>query len=310
MMRIDRFVRVLAEGDVPPDLAAAFPKGVLAAQKAHLESAKKRLDQLTCTTIHGFAQLLIKPYPVEADIDPGAEIVDPAEADLAFEERYLAWLKGHLSGEVNDGIVAELVLADERGALALIRNVADFLRQNRDSRPIAAQWSNAAIKKFVKAVAAFEKEIGRFDFRDDGTEDACRAFVELADLAKGCGLGAERPGNRSLLEAINLPRHEACFRKDGAKRSLAKKGAWEKAAAAIGRSKAEGTQAYDAVNSIRRPCAQDSHETFENTDGLAGYPTGLNCRDRASSSARSITYPAAHPPTPAHLQDARAKIHQ
>jgi hypothetical protein len=40
---------------------------------------------ITCTTIHGFCQQLIKPYPVEAGIDPGAT-TDPAAADLAYQD--------------------------------------------------------------------------------------------------------------------------------------------------------------------------------------------------------------------------------
>jgi len=53
-----------------------------------MQRARKAIDQLTCTTIHGFAQKLIKPYPAEANIDPGAEIIDPGEADIAFDEHY------------------------------------------------------------------------------------------------------------------------------------------------------------------------------------------------------------------------------
>jgi hypothetical protein len=82
--------------------------------------ACKVLDQLTCTTIHGFAQALIKPYPAEARIDPGAEIIDPAEPDLAFQELYEAWLKERLRDEMDDGIVAALVLADKAGGLGFI----------------------------------------------------------------------------------------------------------------------------------------------------------------------------------------------
>ena len=75
-----------------------MPKGITLEQKGKVERACKAIDQLACTTIHGFALALLKPYPAEANIDPGAEIVDPAEADLAFEERYEAWLKQRLSG--------------------------------------------------------------------------------------------------------------------------------------------------------------------------------------------------------------------
>ena len=123
-IRIERFVEELCTGKVPPDIASAFPENLSASQRTNLLQARQLLDQLVCTTIHGFAQALIKPYPAEAGIDPGAEIIDPAEGDLAFEERYRYWLKEHLSGEVDDDIVAELVIADEARGLVLPDQIA------------------------------------------------------------------------------------------------------------------------------------------------------------------------------------------
>ena len=87
LQRITRFAEALARGEVPSELTLAFASGISAEQQAQVQRACNAIDQLTCTTIHGFAQKLIKPYPAEADMDPGAEIIDPAEADLAFEER-------------------------------------------------------------------------------------------------------------------------------------------------------------------------------------------------------------------------------
>jgi ATP-dependent exoDNAse (exonuclease V) beta subunit len=92
-LRIEGFATMLSKGELPRDLEHLLPDGITPEQKAKVERACEALDQLACTTIHGFAQALLKPYPAEAHIDPGAEIVDPAEADLAFEERYQAWLK-------------------------------------------------------------------------------------------------------------------------------------------------------------------------------------------------------------------------
>ena len=57
-----------------------------------LQPPAAALDEITCTTIHGFCQQLIKPYPVEAGIDPGATIIDPAAADLAYQDLMTAWL--------------------------------------------------------------------------------------------------------------------------------------------------------------------------------------------------------------------------
>src|SRR4051812_9804172 len=70
-IRIERFVNELSAGTIPPDLDIAFPNDVPALQRENLARARKALDDLVCTTIHGFAQALIKPYPAEAGIDPG-----------------------------------------------------------------------------------------------------------------------------------------------------------------------------------------------------------------------------------------------
>ena len=133
-----------------------LPEGISAEQQAQVQRACNAIDQLTCTTIHGFAQKLIKPYPAEADMDPGAEIIDPAEADLAFEERYEAWLKAHLGGDDDDGVVAELVLADEQGALKLLGELAQFLRRNRDAKPAGgALVACEVVDRFVAAANQF-----------------------------------------------------------------------------------------------------------------------------------------------------------
>ena len=142
LMRIHRFAASLARGEIPREISIAFPTGITAEQRANVEQACKVLDQLTCTTIHGFAQALIKPYPAEARIDPGAEIIDPAEADLAFQELYEAWLKERLRDEMDDGIVAALVLADQAGGLGFIEEVAQFLRHNRNSKAAGCAMVN------------------------------------------------------------------------------------------------------------------------------------------------------------------------
>src|SRR5437899_3268182 len=78
LQRVTRFAEALAAGVVPNELVLAFPAGISAEQQIRVKRACYAIDQLTCTTIHGFAQRLIKPYPAEADMDPGAEIIDPA----------------------------------------------------------------------------------------------------------------------------------------------------------------------------------------------------------------------------------------
>ena len=77
---------------MPLELEEALPEGLSDAQRAHLQEGAATLDEITCSTIHGFCQQLIKPYPVETGIDPGAKIIDPAAAELAYQDLMEAWL--------------------------------------------------------------------------------------------------------------------------------------------------------------------------------------------------------------------------
>src|SRR5689334_14920455 len=57
--RIERFVQSLLRGDIPAELRDALPDGLTAAQQAQIEAGAHALDEITCTTIHGFCQQLI-----------------------------------------------------------------------------------------------------------------------------------------------------------------------------------------------------------------------------------------------------------
>lgn len=125
-----------------------------------------------------------------------------------------------ISGERDDDIVAELIIADEVRGLALIRSIADFLRRNRDARPADRVRSTDAGKQFATTVKALEKEIGRFEYREDQTHAACQAFVEMAKTLGGSAIGTKHPNSRSLIEAACIPRQIACFTQTTGKRQL------------------------------------------------------------------------------------------
>ncbi|MFK4511804.1 UvrD-helicase domain-containing protein [Bradyrhizobium daqingense] len=291
-IRIERFVSSLSAGEIPDDIVRAFPNGVPDNQRQNLVRAKQSLDELLCTTIHGFAQVLIKPYPAESGIDPGAEIVDPTEGDIAFNERYLNWLKEHLSGERDDDIIAELVLADEARGLRLIRSIADFLRRNRAARLPNYAWSISLAKDLSVAAAAFEKEIAQLDFQEEQTSDACTAFIEMVTMLGGSDLLVTKPRNRALVQTATIPRHVACFTQTGSKRQLRTKGAWEKAAAAKGKTKAHGTMAFQACTARYDACHQVLSELMAMVAGeiLARVVSAM---DRLSAEWREYKHSAA-----------------
>ena len=124
LTRVRDFVSDLAAGRIPPELRIALLGGLSDTQKAHLATASAAIDEITCSTIHGFCQRLIKPYPVEADIDPGARVMDRNQADLAFIEIVEAWLREQLSGG-EGGIIAEMVLHNPGETVGLIHKIVD-----------------------------------------------------------------------------------------------------------------------------------------------------------------------------------------
>jgi ATP-dependent exoDNAse (exonuclease V) beta subunit len=256
--RIERFTRTLAGGHVPKELRDGFANGLSAGQRANVERALQHLDQLACTTIHGFAQRLVAPYPAEAGIDPGAGIIEPAEAALAFQERYEAWLKARLSGTGADNIVGHLVLADEKKGLELLKGLAEFLVHHRDAAPAASSWSAALAAEFFASAKRFKLELQRLDFLDEDTQSKCDVFLRTVEALGGLDPAGAVPTDRELVAALRLPRESHCFTEAGSPRKYQGKGRWQHAAKAAGRSAAEGDRAFNAA----RHCYDSCHDAL------------------------------------------------
>jgi ATP-dependent exoDNAse (exonuclease V) beta subunit len=278
-LRIEQFTTALSRGEVPRDLTQAFPDGVPEVEKANVYRAWQSFDQLTCSTIHGFAQALIKPYPAEAGIDPGANIVDPTEADLAFKERYDAWLKERLCGDAGDGLIAQITLAREAAGLTLVEEIAQFLRKNRDASCARTAWSSNAMADFAQAVEQFEADLGGYGYGEEKTVAACRALRGLADLLGGYGLAVSAPNNAALIAALDFERDESCFTQAGGRRALQTKTKWQDAAAKAGQSKTNGAAAFDAILPRYKAC----HDALEALLGaIAGELLSRLCEETRS----------------------------
>ena len=114
LIRVREFVDELAAGRIPArKLRVALPNGLSDDHKSrNLAAAIAAIDEITCSTIHGFCQRLIKPYPVEANIDPGAAVMDRDQADLAFAEIVEIWLREELAGDAGQSCLPKWCLQD------------------------------------------------------------------------------------------------------------------------------------------------------------------------------------------------------
>jgi CRISPR-associated exonuclease Cas4 len=206
-VRITRFLDDLLAGTIPRDLKAAFPNGLTPLQRAALEASSDRMDELTCTTIHGFCHALLCSYAIEADIDPGAEVLDRNQMEVAFRSVFENWLNRRLgkAARANDPIVF-MAQATPREAVKTPMDLGQFRQRHRSAYPVQSDLDTNADRDFVKAV---------HDFRAwfDGTprpDVAALDVNELEELAEFYD-GAFQPlsGFQRLWELAHPKRIEA-----------------------------------------------------------------------------------------------------
>ena len=232
LARIREYVVALTDGEVPGPLEFALPTGISEVQKSNLAATinTDSLNEITCSTIHGFCERLIEQFPAEAMIDPGATVMDEAQEGDVFEELKAEWLREILT-EDTDEMLTALVLRDAEGTLALIKRVLDQCRKHRtiyhdDSKanpePEITEF-RAAVEDFV----AFLKESGVKD--SDLVQDG-KDCQELADFLES-RRSLQQPVH--VVEALAGP-HSRIFIASGAFKAYKKEGKWNAAAKAKG----------------------------------------------------------------------------
>ncbi len=235
LARVRDFVSDLQEGKVATELRTALPKGLSKVQSRNIAKFAGVIDEITCSTIHGFCQRLIKPYPAEADIDPGAGIIDRSQGDLAFSEIVDAWLHEHLSGE-QVGLVAEMVLQDAATTVELVHQIAETMRTRRDLVAPPASPLAPLIRTFGQAVAsivAFRKGAG---VHEPETDEIIDRFQSLEQQV--VALDGTAPKGLAGLLLIRLD--QTLVTQAGSFRKYQKKAKWENAAKNAGLPKKDG----------------------------------------------------------------------
>ena len=250
LIRVRAFVSALAAGEIPTELRVALPDGLSDEQRGNLAAADAALDEMTCSTIHGFCQRLITPYPVEADIDSGAAVMDRDQADLAFAELIDAWLREELAGEAG-GLLAELVLHDPNATLTLIRTILGHLRRHRAFAPYERQDLEQCATAFREAAEAFNNFLSGEDAEEPETVTIAARFRELIDEI-GNSPATKTPA--WLIGVLAAPRCTELFTQSGGFRKYQKKTKWRAAAKRVGLAQADGDRLNDEAGAHYALC--------------------------------------------------------
>jgi ATP-dependent exoDNAse (exonuclease V) beta subunit len=260
LIRVRDFVSDLAAGTIPTELRIAFPGGLSDGNKANLAAASAAIDEITCSTIHGFCQRLIRPYPVEADIDPGASVMDRNHADLAFIEIVETWLREQLSGG-EGGIIAEMVLQNPGETVGLIHKVVVNLRKRRTVSAPTATPVAQHLRLFRDATDAFAEFIRSAPAVEAETKEFADRFAEMAG-ALDDGPLTETPVG--LIRLLVSPAHRDLCTKSGTFLVFKKKGKWIEAAKREGMAKADGERLNTAAETHYAACCEAWHTMLQN----------------------------------------------
>ena len=249
-IRVKAFVDALTDGAIPPELQVALPDGLSEEQRCHLAAAREAIDEMTCSTIHGFCQRLITPYPVEAGIDPGAAVMDRDQGDLAFAEIVDAWLRSELADEAN-GLLVELVLHDPDATVRLIRTILEHLRRHRTLAPCESEDLTSLASAFREAVDGFCGFVTEAVVEESETMAMAARLRELAEETDPA-LPAESPSG--VVALLTARPHPDLLTKGGYFLTYRKKGKWGDAARRAGLAKADGDRLFDSANAHYSRC--------------------------------------------------------
>lgn len=246
LMRVSTFVIDLEQGRIPLELEVALPNGLAEQHKTNLAAAIGMIDEITCTTIHGFCQQLIKPYPVAADIDPGAGIMDRDQSDMAFMEQADTWLKGALD-EDRGSLLAELVMRNSEETLRLIRGILKNLRSYRDLHVVTSGDLESRLRAFCQAARDFLTFVQGCGLYEQDTADVAEAFTRLAAEVEG------ETGDAAM-RVVFMEMDSVLVTGAGDFRVLRKKSKWQAAAKAGGQSKADADRLFAQASEHYEGC--------------------------------------------------------
>ena len=250
LIRVRAFVAALAADEVPTELRVALPDGLSEVQRRNLAAAEAALDEMTCSTIHGFCQRLIAPYPVEADIDPGAGVMDRDQADLVFREITDAWLREELAGTA-DSLLSELVLHDPTATVGTIRTVLNHLRRHRAFSPYVREDLAPRAAAFQEGVAEFGAFLAEAGAEEPETAAIADRFQTLAEEIEPA-LPAETPAR--LVRLLVAAPHDDLLSSSGSFLAYRKKTKWRAAVRRAGLSQADADRLNDEAGAHYGRC--------------------------------------------------------
>ena len=186
LLRVREYIGRLRKDDFPPGLRDVFNNGISEQEKTCLEKAEGNLDNLVCSTIHGFCQRILKTFPVEANIDPGATIMDERQSNRVFKEVLDNWLHKTLSDE-NGALIAGLMTRYGNNYMSGYRHIQDLANRIRPHRNVKAanpEGFDEKLEEFRNALQSYVAYIEALPVPEPKSKIVADSFTQWRKLAQ------------------------------------------------------------------------------------------------------------------------------
>jgi ATP-dependent helicase/nuclease subunit A len=178
-----------------------------AAEGERLGAAIRGLNHAHIETIHAFAASVLRERPVEAELDPGFEVLDELPAQLAFRAAWDEWITAEMAA---DEPPAALLDALNLGLdFRYVREAADRLNRHRHALPLRAYEAQhydaeALLGTLRDAADALRAMSPRMH---DPADEAFVAIPDVVDICDGLLALRESDALPRAIAAADLPKY-------------------------------------------------------------------------------------------------------
>ena len=241
-------VEALARDGTTPELKPLI--GTLSeAKRAHLAAAAGTLNEMTCTTIHGFCRTLLDTLAPPERWVAGSGVEDALTSARARAEELGAWVQARAALDDPDAdLLAERLVDDPEGTLELLAAIGANDSAESAPHPPGATPGEAAAQLEANATA-FAQALERAAVQEP---DTTAMAGEAAALARECRRAAP-----IACQALEVRPGNTLVTTTGTWRAYRKKGKWTAAAKAAGRKSTEGAELATAAQSHLETIAAD-----------------------------------------------------
>ena len=242
--RICHYITRLRDGDIPKEISNIIPEGLSDKQIKQLEKSESKLGDLSCSTIHGFCQQILRPYPVESCIDPNASIIDPATSELVYSDLLKDWISeifGRKSTILNQSqsspdstnIFCKFLIKDRQQTLTQIRNIGNYLKEHRMASASSVEISIEDLREFTETTRAFSSWYKSCGVSEIETETIIQDLEKVTQLPSQLTLPLPID---QLTELFFSSKPNTCKKSSIEFTLYRKKTAWKKADKKVGES--------------------------------------------------------------------------